>query len=86
MTCKTDFYRKMYQTKLRGDDSKIFQIFGVPIGNAEITRKVKFHPAAPVMVYHQKASNSCFLSSLASEFHRINDNRAVHALANIIAE
>ena len=86
MTRELDFYRKLCQTEFRGDYTKTFQIFGVPIGNAEITRKVKFHPAAPVIEYHQKTSNSCFLSSLASEFHRINDNRAVHALANIIAE
>ena len=67
----------MYQTKFRGDDTKIFQIFGVPIGNAKITIKVQFHPVAPVMKYHQKTSNICCLSSLASVFCCINDNRAV---------
>ena len=51
----------MYQNKFRGDDTQTFQIFGVPIGNAKITRKVQFHLAAPVMKYHQKTSNSCFL-------------------------
>ena len=59
-------YRKMYQTKVRDDDTKTFQIFRVPIGNAKITRKVKFHPAASVIKYHQKISNSCCLSSLSS--------------------
>ena len=67
----------MYQTRFRGDDPKVFQIFGVPIGNAKITRKVQFHPAAPVIKYHQKISDSCYLSSLVSSFHCINDNRAV---------
>ena len=61
-------------------------IFGVPIGNAKITRKVQFHLAAPVMKYHQKTYNSCYLSSLSSSFHCINYNRAVHALINSIEE
>ena len=65
MTHEPDFYRKLYQNKFRGDDTKIFQIFGVPIGNAKITRKVQFRPAATVMKYHQKTYNSCCLSSLA---------------------
>ena len=84
MTCEPDFYRKLYQTKFRADDTKIFQIFGGPIGNAKITRKVQFRLAAPVMKYHQKISNSCCLSSLASAFHCINENRAVLFLVNII--
>ena len=52
MTCEPDLYRELHQNKFRGDDTKIFQIFGVPIGNAKITRKVQFHLAAPVMNYH----------------------------------
>ena len=47
-----------------GDDKKTYQIFGVPVGNAKITKKVQFHPAAPVIKYHQKSSNSCCLGSL----------------------
>ena len=75
MTREPDFYRKMYRTKFRGDGTKIYQIFGVPIGNAKITRKLQFHPAAPVVKYHQNTSNSCCLSSLASAFHYYGDNR-----------
>ena len=76
----------MYQNKFRGDDMKIFQNFEVPICHVKITRKVQFHLAAPVMKYHQKTSNSCCLSSLASDFHCMNDNRAVLYLVNIIEE
>ena len=65
MTCRPDFFRELYQNKFRGNDTKIFQTFGVPIGNAKITRKLQFHPAAPVIKYHQKTSNICCLSSLA---------------------
>ena len=36
--------------------------------------------------YHQKWSNSCCLSSLASYFHCIDDNRTVTYLVNIIEE
>ena len=61
-------------------------MFGVPIGNAKITRKVQFHPAAPVIKYHQNTYNSSYLISLASAFHYINENRAITALVNIIEE
>ena len=86
MTREPDFYRKLYQTKFRVDDTKTFQIFGVPIGNAKITRNVQFHLAAPVIKYHQKKSNSCCLSSLEPAFHYINYNRSVPALVNVIEE
>ena len=36
--------------------------------------------------YHQKSSNSCCLSSLASSFHIIGDGRAENALVNLIGE
>ena len=67
MTFEPEFYRKIYQTKFRGDDTKTFQIFVVPIGNAKMTRKVQFHPAGPLIKYHQKISNSCCIRSLASD-------------------
>ena len=68
----------------RSDDTKTYQIFGLPIGNAKTSRKVQFHQAAPVIKCHQKSSSSCCLSSLASAFHCINDNRAVSYLVNSI--
>ena len=86
MTREPHLYIKLYQTKFRGDDTKIFQIFGVPIGNAEITRKVQFHPAAPVIKYHQKTSNICCLISLASVFQCTNDNRDLPYLVISIEE
>ena len=76
----------MCQTKFRGDDIKAFQIFGVPIGNAKITRKLQFHPAAPLINYHQKTYNSCCLSSLASAFNCVNDKWDVPAFVNSIEE
>ena len=86
ITREPDFYGKLYQTKFRGDDTKTFQIFGVPIGNEKITRKVQFHPAAPLIKYNKKTSNSCFLSGLAYAFHCINGNRAIPDLVNSIEE
>ena len=38
MTCKPDISKKIYQTKFRGDNTKTFQVSGVPIGNAKMTR------------------------------------------------
>ena len=35
MKCEPDFYRELYQTKFRRDDTEKFQIFGVQIGNAK---------------------------------------------------
>ena len=58
MRRETYLYRKFYQTKFRDDGRKIFQIFGVSIGNVKITRKLQFHLAAPVMKYHQKTYNT----------------------------
>ena len=84
MTHEPGFYRELYQTKCRGDDTKIFQIFGVPIDNTKITRKVQFQLAAPVMQYHQNTPNTCCLSSSASAFHCINYNRDVPDLVNSI--
>ena len=80
------FYLKMYQTKFRGNDTKTYKIFGVPIGNAKISRKVQFQPAAPVIIYYQKTSYSCCLISLASHIYCIGDNRSVPALVNRIEE
>ena len=37
MTREPDFYRKLYKNKFRRDDTKTFQIFGLPIGNTKIT-------------------------------------------------
>ena len=80
------FILKLYQTKFRGDDTKTYQIFGVPIGNAKMIINVQFCPAAPLIKYHQNKSNSCCLSSLSSAFHCIGDNRAVPSLVNRIEE
>ena len=74
----------MYQTKSRGDYTKTYQIFGVPIGNAKIIGKVQFHPAVSVTKCHQKTSNIFCLSSLTSAFQCIGDRRDVPALVNII--
>ena len=60
------------------------QVFGVPIGNAKMAKKIQFHPEAPLIQYHQKSYNSCCLSSLASALHCIDDNRAVSDLVNFI--
>ena len=62
------------------------QIFGVPIGNEKMKRKAQLHPEALLIKYHQKKSTSCCLSSLASYFHCINENRDVPALVNSIEE
>ena len=45
-----------------------------------------FHPAAPVLKYHQKSSYSCCLSSLASAFHIIDKEGASPDLVNLIEE
>ena len=77
---------KDYQTEFRGGDKKIYQLFALPIGNEKITNEIQFQPAAPVIKYHQKLSNSCCLSSLASAFHSIGYNWDVTSLVNCIEE
>ena len=56
------------------------------MGNAKMTRKVKFHPAAHLIKNHQNRYNSCCFSSLTPAFHCIGDNGAVPALMNCIEE
>ena len=76
--------KKLYQTNIRGQEIKTYQLYVVPIGSAKITEKIEFHSEAPVLKYHQELSNGCCLSSLASSFHSIVDNRDVTSLENII--
>ena len=85
MSREPNFYRIFYK-KIGVDDTKTSQICVLPIGNSKTTEKVQFHPEAPVIKYHQNSSNSCCLSSVASDFHFIGDNRAVTALVNRIEE
>ena len=84
MTRELYFYNLFYQKMFRGDDTKTYQLFAVPIGNEKITYEINFNPSESVIKYHQKASNSCCLSSLASDFHSIDDNRDVTDLVNRI--
>ena len=60
--------------------------FGLPIGNEIMNKKLWLRTGEPLIKYHQKRSNSCCLSSLASAFHCIGDNRDVSALVNHIEE
>ena len=78
--------RKLYQTKFRGDNTKTYQLFAVPIGNAKITDEIQFHPGAPVIKYHQKLSNSFCLISSALAFHSIGDDRDVTDFVHCIEE
>ena len=78
--------KELYQKYFGVDNTKTNQLFAVSIGDAKITDKIQFHPAAPVINNHENSSNSCCLSSLVSSFHSINDNRAVPALVNYIEE
>ena len=76
--------KKLYKAKFRGDTTHDYQTFGLPIGNARMNKKVRFCTEAPLIKYHQKRYNSCCLSSLASAFHCIGDNRAGASLVNRI--
>ena len=77
---------KLYDTKFWGDITHDYQTFGVTIGNARMNQKVRFCKETPLIQYHQKRSNGCCLSSLASAFHCIVENRDVTDLLNIIEE
>ena len=57
-----------------------------PISNAKITENIVFCPELPVLEFHQNISNSCCLSSLASDFHIIENNRVLNALMNRTGE
>ena len=53
MTREPTLYKKLYQTNIRGDDTKTYQLFTVPIDNAKTTKEILFHLVAPVLKYHQ---------------------------------
>ena len=83
--CEPDFYENLYQKSMGSRDEKISIIFSLNWKCKNI-RKIVFHPAVPVLKYHQKSSNSCYFSSLASDFHSIGEDRAATALSNHIKE
>ena len=54
-----DFYKKFIKKNIRGHDTKTYQLFLVPIGNAKIKENIFFHPSDPVLDFQRKASNIC---------------------------
>ena len=58
-TQEPHFYKNCTKNS-RGDDTKTYKIFAVPLGNEKTTRKIKFHPEVPVIKYHHNSSNSFF--------------------------
>ena len=40
MTREPYFYKNLYQISFRGDDTKRYQLFSVPIGNEKITDEI----------------------------------------------
>ena len=80
----TIFILKTLSENIRGQETKTYQLFVVPIGNAKTPENIYFLPEAPVLQYHQQSSNSCCLGSLSSAFYIIGDNRNTTDLANSI--
>ena len=76
--------KEKYHTNIRGQEKKTYPLFVVPIGNAKITERIVIHPESPVLKYHQKLPNSFCLSSLASAFHSIDEDRDATSLADNI--
>ena len=48
--------------------------------------KIKFHSDAPMLKYSQKPLNICCFSSLASEFHSINQTKTANDIQLRIEE
>ena len=69
---------------IQGQDMKTYLFFVVPIGNAKITEIIKSRPRAPVLKYYQESYNSCCLSSVASVFTSIDENKSATSLADHI--
>ena len=45
MTRKPYFFKRLYQTKFRGNNTKTYKLFGVPIGNAKNDKKCTVPPS-----------------------------------------
>ena len=55
ITGETDFYKNMYQDKFKGDTTHDYQIIGVPIGNAKMTKNVQLHTEAPLINFQKNS-------------------------------
>ena len=58
----------MFQINIEVQDGLSYPIFPIPIGNAKNTGEVEYDLKSPMVAYHQNASNSSWLRSLAYEF------------------
>ena len=62
------FYKKLFQTNIEGQSVITYPIFPIPLGNAKETGESEYYLQAPLVTYHQTASDSYRFSSLAYEF------------------
>ena len=76
----------MFQSHDNKQDTNIFKIFQVLIGNSKCVEIFKFYNDAPMLKYRQKSLNSYCFSILASEFDIIEETRDTNAIPLRIEE
>ena len=81
-----DLYKKLFQSHGYTQDKNTFKRFQVPIGNENCVETFNFHSDAAILKYCQKSLNSCYFSSLASDFDSINQKKASNAISVLIEE
>ena len=76
----------MFQTNIEGQSVITYPIFTVPIRNAKETGEIEYDLQAPIVAYHQNASNNCYFISLAYVFTASGEINAASKIALIIEE
>ena len=81
-----DLFKKPFQIHDITQDTNIFKICQVPIGNSKCVECFKFHNDAPMLKYCHKSLNSRCFSSLASYFASIEKTKSTNYISLLIEE
>ena len=85
-TREPDFYKKLFQSHDKEQDTNTFKTFQVPIGNAKALKSFVFHKYTPTLSYCQKTLYCCCFSSLAPVFASNKHFKAANAISIRIKE
>ena len=67
-TIEPQFYKKLFQSNIKGQSGSKYPTFPITIINARGTGEIEYNPKATLVEYHKNALNGCCFSSLASSF------------------
>ena len=83
---KPHFYKRLFQSKTKGQSGSKYSTFPVTIGNEKGTGEIEYYPKDPLVEYHQNYSNVYCFSSLASAFTLAGKKNSAKDIAAQIEE